>query len=134
MGKGYSVDMRKAAVTSVENGKVQSKVADYFGISRKTLSNWLRKSRQTGDLSPAIKSSYKSRKIDRSMLQVQIQREPDSTLSELANQFNTSISNIDYHLRKMKITRKKKPCSMPSEVKKNGQVFKPNSTSWNLRL
>jgi transposase len=45
MGKGYSVDMRKAAVASVENGKVQSKVADYFGISLKTLSNWLRKSR-----------------------------------------------------------------------------------------
>jgi len=108
MGKGYSIDMRKAAVASVENGKVQSKVADYFGISLKTLSNWLRKSRQTGDLSPAIKSSYKSRKVNRSMLQIQIQREPDSTLSELANQFLTSISNIDYHLRKMKITRKKK--------------------------
>jgi hypothetical protein len=27
MGKGYSVDMRKAALASVENGKVQSKVS-----------------------------------------------------------------------------------------------------------
>jgi transposase len=101
MGKGYSVDMRKAALASVENGKVQSKVAEYFGISLKTLSNWLRKSRQTGDLSPAIKSSYKSHNICCNTLQIQIQQKPDSTLLELANRFNTSISNIDYHLRKL---------------------------------
>jgi len=47
------------------------------------------------------------RKVDPRKLTALITNSPDSTLEELAAEFDTYPSVIDYHLRKMKITRKK---------------------------
>ncbi|MDP9352503.1 MAG: helix-turn-helix domain-containing protein, partial [Chloroflexota bacterium] len=50
--KTYSVDLRQRIVEAVERGVPRSQVAEVFGVSLATIKRYLRRKRQTGDLTP----------------------------------------------------------------------------------
>jgi transposase len=103
----YSPDMRAAALRCVSEGKSRLDIVNFFDISLKTLSNWVRQHRETGSLEPPPRKVYRQRKVIREQLLALIAEHPDATLEELAAPFQVSPSNIDYHLRKLGVTRKK---------------------------
>lgn len=107
MPKIYSEDFRLQAIRCVERGMSRPQVCEIFEISMATLCRWLAQYRQTGAVTPVTRGSYRTRKVDREALVRLVEKQPDATLHELADAFDTWPSVIDYHLRKLKITRKK---------------------------
>jgi DNA-binding CsgD family transcriptional regulator len=88
----------------IEEGKSVAMICDFFKITQKTLYNW-----RKCDIESPIndrKTYSKSNKLH-DLLRDEIDKNPDATLAEIGAIFGKSPSNIDYHLRKMNITRKK---------------------------
>ena len=48
----YSQDLREKAVAAVTSGRTISAVSQAFGINRNTLSGWVTRYRDTGDVIP----------------------------------------------------------------------------------
>jgi transposase len=48
----YSIDLREKAVSAVERGEKKSQVCRTLNISRNTLDLWIKKKKQTGNVSP----------------------------------------------------------------------------------
>ena len=108
MGGSYSIALRQRAIKFViDEGGSQKDACKVLGIGTRTLSNWLRKYRETGDFSPEKRGQYRKRKVDINLLKQMISETPDATLEELAKPFDVYPSTIDYHLKKLGITRKK---------------------------
>lgn len=103
----YSPDMRAAALRCISEGRSRSEIVEFFNISLKTLSNWVREHRESGRLSPPPRKTYRSRKVVIEQLVKMVEDQSDATLEELAAPFDVYPSTIDYHLRKLGITRKK---------------------------
>jgi len=106
MPKIYSMDIRNLAIKKVLSGERQYVVAQSLDIGLNTLERWLRSYREHGHAKPMTRDSY-HRKICRETLKQRIAQQPDITLQLLADECDSHPSVIDYHLRKMKITRKK---------------------------
>ena len=122
MPKVYSTDFRFQVLKSLERGKSREEVCDFFGIGVATLCRWLQRYRKTGSISASARGDYKTRKVDVSELLRLIESTPDATLQELADQFETWPSVIDYHLRKQKITRKKNNAVSGAKRGKKGRI------------
>lgn len=108
MSGSYSLALRQRAIKFVEEeGGSWSDASRVLGIHIRTLALWLRRHRETGSIKPTPRSNYKVRKVNINKLKQMLIETPDATLSELAEPFGVYPSTIDYHLKKLKITRKK---------------------------
>jgi transposase len=58
--KSYSVDFRSCVLRKLDEGMPRRDVLDFFKISAATLTIWLRKRRQTGDISPVKRGRYRT--------------------------------------------------------------------------
>jgi transposase len=104
----YSVDFRKCVLENLESGKTWDEVVSIFSISRTTLSHWVSLSKEKGSLEDGPRATYKVRKIDSEALIHALERTPDATLKELAQEFKCWPHAIHRRLKKLGITRKKK--------------------------
>ncbi len=108
MGGSYSLALRERAIKFVEEeGGLQKDACRVLGIHSSTLTKWLGKYRKYGVFHPEQRKHYRSRKVNITILKQMVEDTPDATLEELARPFDVYPSTIDYHLRKLKITRKK---------------------------
>ena len=103
----YSVDFRKCVLENLESGKTWDEVTTIFSISRNTLNRWVNLSKKKGTLEDGPRGAYKVRKIDSQALISSLERTPDATLNELAQEFNCWPHAIHRRLKKLGITRKK---------------------------
>jgi len=107
MPKYYSQDMRVAALECVERGESRQDIIKFFGISLKTLSNWVQLHRNNQDLKPNKRGCYsESNNLDNLLSQMVLDN-PDFTLDEFSELIPQHRTTIFYHLKKMGITRKK---------------------------
>jgi len=107
MPKYYSPDMRAAALACISRGERREDIVKFFGISLKTLSNWVRMKRDNKDISPNNRNGYKkSNDFIIALLQM-VEDNPDYTLDELSEHLSKHRTTIFYHLKKLGITRKK---------------------------
>ena len=108
MTYGYSDDLRKSCLSCYDkSGKTQKEVAQIFGISERTLSNWIRLRKQ-GDYS--CRSNQKNRhcpKLDDSLLLSYISENPDAYLYEIGEHFGVTAPGVFYALKRLGVTRKK---------------------------
>lgn len=107
MPKFYSQDMRAAALACVARGERREDIVKFFGISLKTLSNWGRLERETGDLTPNKRGAYRTGESARTCLSEALSEQKDATLDELAARTGKHRTTIFYHLNQMNVTRKK---------------------------
>ncbi len=107
MPKYYSQDMRLAALSCISRGEKREDIIKFFGISLKTLSNWVRMERNGDDLLPNIRVSYHDGASFREQLKQTLKLNPDLTLDELSELLPRHRTTIFYHLNKLGITRKK---------------------------
>lgn len=103
----YSLDFRRCVVENVMSGMPWEEAMRVFKVSRNSIGNWCRQLRKTGTLSPPARKTSKVRKVDIDVLKQMVANNSDATLEELGEPFGVYPSTIDYHLRKLKITRKK---------------------------
>lgn len=103
----YSTDFRKCVIENIEAGKTWDEVVSVFSISRDTLSRWVNLHKKKGCLEDSPRASYKVRKIDSQALISALEKTPDATLKELAQEFNCWPHAIHRRLKKLGITRKK---------------------------
>lgn len=99
----YSVDLREAAISYINNGGSKIEAEHIFKVSRATLYRWL----EMDDLSPKVHGS-RSRKIDTSTLRKHIKDHPDMYLHERSALFNVGISWMHYALKRLGIVKKER--------------------------
>ena len=108
MSGSYSLGVRERAIKFVlEEGGNRKEACRVLGICYDTLTRWLRRYREQGNVKPNPRIRYRVRKVDVNKLTELVEANPDSTLCELGEFFGVYPSTIDFHLRKLKITRKK---------------------------
>ena len=101
----YSTDLRKCVLDFIDNGGSKAAAERTFGISRRTIYNWL----ETEDPFTCEKPGPKGpRHIDYDALKQHVADFPDNTLAERAKHFGVSTNGIFYALSKLNITRKKR--------------------------
>lgn len=115
----YSLDLRKKALDYIENGASLLETSRIFGVTTRTLSNWLQRQKQQ-DLAPKMRGSKPS-KINSEKLKRYIEDHPDSYLREIAEAFSTTLQAIFYACKRLKITLKKRQSTIKKEVKKKGK-------------
>ena len=103
----YSIDFKSCVLSNVFNGMSWDEASEIFNVSRASIARWCVHYRNNGTLEPGPRRVHKVRKVDRNKLVLLIESTPDATLQELADYFETYPSVIDYHCRKLKLTRKK---------------------------
>ena len=104
----YSVDLRLKAINYLKQGGTVKETCVIFEISRSTLQRWRAMMSETGTVNPKpiIRPPYK---IDNEALKTYIAQYPDAYLSEIASHFEVTAPCILIALRRLNITRKKRP-------------------------
>ena len=112
----YSQDLRKKAVEYVESGKSQIEAAVVFGVTSRTIWNWIQRKKQ-GSLKP---KSYETspRKIDNNRLIQYLKQHPDAYLREIAEEFGVDPSAVFYACKRLKLTLKKRRKTIESVMKR----------------
>jgi transposase len=114
---GYSKDFRERAVAYKNEGHTIEETSKVFAIGKSTLNQWLKKYRETGDLSnKPLNRGYK--KIDPEKLKKYVQEHEDIIQADMAKEFSCSIPGICKALRRNKITLKKRHHTIRNRTKK----------------
>jgi len=117
MAKPYSIDLRERVLKYLEQFPDRNKASHLFQVGRATIFRWLYRKKKEGHVKP-LKRKYAFKRIDDLALTKHIEAHPDQFLSEIAKNFGVTPQSIFYALRRLKITRKKRPRSIVSEMKK----------------
>jgi transposase len=127
----YSMDLRQRVATAVDKheGSLRA-VGRRFCVSLSFVARLLRLQRQTGSLVPRPPSPGRPPALDvagQQRLREQVKKQPDATLSELAQSLGCGLMAVWRTLRKLKISRKKKTLRAKQrddpEVQKKRQAF-----------
>jgi len=118
MPAAYSLDLRQKINNAYQNKKGSMRtIANQFGVSFGTVKNYIQRFRETKTLNPSPPgggNSPKVKRIHEPFLRTLIKKEPDLTLEELSQRFESeflisvSVSAMDRALRRFEMTRKKK--------------------------
>ena len=98
----YSLDLREAALSYINNGGSKVEAARLFGFSRNTLYRWL----NADDLAPK-KHGFRNRKLNKKALKKHVEEHPDMFLHERAQVFGVHTSSISRALKAMRIVKKR---------------------------
>ena len=119
MAKAYSVDLRQKIVDAYLNKQgTMRQLAEFFKISKTSVNSYIQSFRKYGNVCPKQRTkSNNPPRVDKAgaiFLSDLISMEPDLTLEELCNRFESkfeksiSTSSMDRFIKNKKITRKKK--------------------------
>lgn len=118
----YSYDLRTKALDYIENGGSQAKASQIFGVTTRTLLNWI--NRKKDGILPPSKRQRDPYKIEDEKLKSYIQEHPDSFLREISEAFKVSIAAVFYACKRLKITLKKRQHSTKKEMNQKEKSFK----------
>ena len=117
----YSQDLRKKALDYVESGGSQTSAANIFGVTSRTIWNWIQRKKQ-GNLGPK-KYETSPRKIDNEQLIKFIKEHPDAYLREIADVFDVDPSTVFYACKRLKITLKKRRITIKKGMRKKERTL-----------
>ena len=104
----YDEKYRKRAVEYRLEGNTIEKTAKVFKIGESTLKTWLGKYKESGEIkNKPLNRPHK--KISPKKLEAYVEKHPDAYLKEMAEVFDCSDTAIGKALKRLKITRKKRP-------------------------
>ena len=80
--KTWSIELRKKVVEAYKSGRTGSyeETAKIFGIGVASVSRWLRKYRETGDVAPCCRKGNNPRKVDLEWLNAHAEKYPDARI------------------------------------------------------
>lgn len=127
MTYGYSIELRTRALTYLDKGEKRQKVCEVFGISAKTLFNWIKLRERTGDVQMKPRPSIRStRKLHEKDLLEYLKKHPDHYNREIAEAFGVKASSVFVALRKFGITRKKNDTLQRARREKKEKILNRN--------
>jgi len=103
--KTYELSIRKKIVDFILAGGLKTQAAERFGVSRSTVYRCIA-ANATGNLAPKPRAGT-MRKIDPEKLREELEKNPDSTLTDLAAVFNVHFVTIWHCMQKMGIKLKR---------------------------
>src|SRR6266849_8677146 len=123
MGKPYSDDLRERVVAAIESGYTRKEVADLFNMALSTVGGFIRRKRETGNVSPDKFGGYKTFLLETyaDLVKELVAEQPDSTLAELQvrlakEKVKVSQSGISRFLHHINLTFKKKVYTRPNKI------------------
>lgn len=117
----YGKDIKERVIAFIESGGSKLEASRRFNVSRPSIDRWLLLKATTGSLALPKLKPRKWRKLDPQALIDYVSAHPDKDLSEYAAYFGLSPSGIWRALKRLKMTRKKSPPCIKSEMKKSVQ-------------
>jgi transposase len=123
MTYGYSVDLRSRVLAYLDGGHTQKEASAVFGVSRKTIYNWLSLKKNTGSLALNRAKRYKTSKFDPDLLRDYVVSHSDAYLEEIAVVFKGTASGVCRALKRLNITRKKSRFSTQNGMNKKEKSF-----------
>ena len=113
----YDEKYRIRAVEYRKEGHTIEATAKIFKISTSALKDWIKKFDETGEIkNKPLTRTYK--KINPEELLTYLNEYPDAYLSEIAKKFNCWPSAVEKALKRLKITRKKRPSGTKNKIPK----------------
>jgi transposase len=112
----YSLDLRKQALEYLGKVGDRKKVVEAFGITLRTLANWIRRKRENC-LAPKSRKCSPSM-IDSEKLRSFVQAHPDAYLREIAKEFGTTLQAVFYACKRLKISLKKRHPTIRSAMRR----------------
>lgn len=92
MATPYDVRLRERAVMAYERGEGSyARLAALFGVDRRTLERWVARWRTARALTPRPRGGGWRSPIDLAVLTVLVREVPDTTLGELATEYNRRV-------------------------------------------
>lgn len=122
MPKSYSLDLRERVLKYLEKNKNKKDASSLFQVGIATVYRWVARKKEKGHVQP-LRRKYAYKKIDDQKLIEYVEAHPDQFLSEIAKHFNLTPQAIFYALKRLKITRKKRPRFIKKEMKKQEPVL-----------
>lgn len=119
----YSTDLRKKVIKYLEKGKSKKEASEDFNLHRNTVSKWWIRYKTEGLCSAKPRIGAK-RRLNLEALTEYVKSNPNSTLSDMASNFNVSSAWISISLRNLGFSYKKKPSPMWKQTKKNESNIK----------
>lgn len=116
----YSLDFRERALALVDEGRSYSDVSRLMGVQRKTVSEWKQR-RDQGQLAVSYPKRRGAYKINETALKAELKKRPDAYLAELASVAGGSEQGIRHAMKRLNITRKKRPRTTKKETKVNAK-------------
>jgi transposase len=143
MPKPYSVDLRQRVVDAYEEGNESFKaVAEKFSIGVASVDRWVSQYRRTGSVTPKPATGGQPSKLEGEGLDavhILVLEKPDIIEHEIAralaeiHSIHVSRSSVNRSLKRLGITRKKRPSPPPnakaSESSSSGVTSKRRSRS-----
>jgi len=103
----YSAKFRKEVLEYIDGFHSQASVAKMFGISPKTVWNWVNQRKKLGHLEPKKVPDRKHRKLEKEAFLQYIKDNPSAYLREIAAYFGCAMSSVSKRLSKFGISYKK---------------------------
>jgi putative transposase len=135
--KPYSLDLRQKIIDIQEReGISQRGLAQRFGVALSFIQKLLKRYRETGSLSPQVRSQQTPTKLNANqllVLQELVEKHNDATLKELQalllQETNVKVSQSTIHrmLKKLNITLKKRPFT---PMKRKPSEFRPSDLNF----
>ena len=123
----YSYDLRCKAIDAVKQGERKVDVCRMFNISRNTLHLWLVREESTGDCQAITHYQQGARhKItDWDRFHEFAQEHGGKTQAQMAQLWGDNVTqqNISDALKKLGLSRKKRPMAIKSEMKRNAKTL-----------
>lgn len=113
----YSLDLRKRAIVLLEGGQNVQEVGAVLGVHSRTISGWKRRHLE-GRLSAHYPTSRGAYHINDAALLAHLAAHPDAYLEELAAVAGGTAQGILHAMRRLNITRKKRPRTTVNAMKK----------------
>ncbi len=113
----YSEDFRKRTIEYRNEGHTLEETKDIFKVDISTICAWEKLLREKGDLK-AKTPCRPFKKIDPEKLKAYVEEHPDAYQKEIAEEFNCSAEAVRKALKRLKITRKKRPKSIKNKTLK----------------
>ncbi len=120
MARPYSLDLREKVLKYLETNPNRKSASELFQIGLATIQRWITRKKEKGHVKPK-RREYAYKWIDDQKLIEYVKTYPDHFLSEIGEHFKLTPQAIFYALKRLKITRKKRPRSIKNEMKKQEQ-------------
>ena len=117
MPKPYSIDLRHRVVEYLKKTQDKKKASELFQVGIATVYRWAARLAQKGHVEP-LRRERAYKKINDEQLTAYVKEHPDHFLSEIAAHFGLTLQAIFYALKRLKITRKKRPRYTKKETKR----------------
>ena len=112
----YSEDYRRRTIEYLHEGNTLEDVYKAFKVYPKTIRDWEARM-EAGSLKPNYPNTRKPRKLQPDELTRYVDEHPDAFLDEIGGHFNCSGEAVRKALKKLKITRKKRPYAIKNDPK-----------------